>query len=126
LEVCGQREPGAQAHVCFRFDAEHLIQTKPLMREILFERKHDRARILTGRFGGGEIKHSFFVRLRRLADFRTPASSRNCYFIDIYPEQSVSSFHHVREKRIPSESQKPLPQKEKRMLIKKIILRAAR
>ena len=85
LEVCGQREPGAQAHVCFRFDAEHLIQTKPLMREILFERKHDRARILTGRFGGGEIKHSFFVRLRRLADFRTPASSRNCYFIDIYP-----------------------------------------
>src|SRR6059058_21841 len=42
LEVCGQREPGAHAHVCFRFDAERLIQTKPLMREILFERKHDR------------------------------------------------------------------------------------
>ena len=59
LEVCGQREPGLQAHVGFRFDAEDLIQTKPLMREILFERKHDRARILAGRFGGGEIKHSF-------------------------------------------------------------------
>ena len=42
--------------MCFPSDAEYLVQTKPLFLKFLLQRKHDRVRILAGRFRGGDVE----------------------------------------------------------------------
>ena len=53
--------------MCFRSNAEYLVQTKTLFLEFLLEREHGRARILTGRFRSCQVQHRFLVRIHRLA-----------------------------------------------------------